>query len=83
MEHLYAYKTIKGTPRDNNRIESFFGDLKAHLGIHKGLKIQIKMKLFRGIFIYLKIQKFAVVAVKKRCGFLDDFSQKLRFAVAA
>lgn len=55
LEYLYTYKMIKDMPRDNNIIESFFRDLKAHLSIHKGLKLENKMK-FISWYIYLKNQ---------------------------
>ena len=55
LEYLYTFKTIKDMPRDNNRIEGFFRDLKAHLIIHKGLKQANKMK-FISWYIYLKNQ---------------------------
>ena len=55
LEYLYTFKTIKDVPRDNNRIEGFFRDLKAHMSIHKGLKLDSKMK-FISWYIYLKNQ---------------------------
>ena len=57
LEYLYTYKNIQNMPRDNNRIESFFRDLKAHMSIHKGLKLDSKMK-FISWYIYLKNQNY-------------------------
>ena len=57
LEYLYTYKIIQNMPRGNNIIESFFRDLKAHMSIHKGLKIQNKRR-FISWYIYLKNQYY-------------------------
>ena len=57
LEYLYTYENIQDMPRDNNIIESFFRDLKTHMSIHKGLKLDSKMK-FISWYIYLKNQNY-------------------------